>query len=123
MKVVVDACLSPALALRLKEAGVAAVHWSSIGAHNAMDREIVAWAMINDHSIVTADLDFGDILFNTNATKPSVIVLRMTDLAPEVVAPIVAEVLTRFGQEIRVGALVSVDEENARLRKLPFAEE
>lgn len=76
MKVLVDMNLSPAWERFLTEAGFEAVHWSNVGATNATDHELMAWAADNHHIVLTADLDFGAILAVTHGTKPSVVQLR-----------------------------------------------
>lgn len=48
MKLLVDMKLSPRWIKMLADAGIEAVHWSSIGAANAPDPEIVAHARDND---------------------------------------------------------------------------
>jgi predicted nuclease of predicted toxin-antitoxin system len=50
-----------------------AIHWLTIGATNAPDREIIAWAKNNNYVILTHDLDFGTILAVSQAFAPSVI--------------------------------------------------
>jgi len=44
VKLLVDMNLSPSWADRLKQHGLEAVHWSTIGAAAAPDDEILAWA-------------------------------------------------------------------------------
>jgi predicted nuclease of predicted toxin-antitoxin system len=73
MKLVVDMSLSPALAMMLTSSGHDAVHWSAVGPANAPDDEIMAWAVANDRIIITHDLDFGDLLYASGSTRPSVV--------------------------------------------------
>jgi predicted nuclease of predicted toxin-antitoxin system len=42
----------------LSEAGIDAAHWSRLGAHNAPDSEIMAFAAANNYIVLTHDLDF-----------------------------------------------------------------
>ena len=62
MKLLVDMNLSPRWIGVLAEAGIEAAHWSSLGAKNAPDSEIMAYANANDYVVLTNDLDFGAIL-------------------------------------------------------------
>jgi len=55
MRLLVDMNLSPQWVSLLKDAGVAAVHWSTIGAANAPDTEIMAYAIANGHVVLTHD--------------------------------------------------------------------
>ena len=120
MKVLVDVCLSAALIDLLNDNGHLAVHWSSLGAGNAKDSAIMRWSAENGHVIVSADLDFGDLLALTKAAVPSVILIRSSDQSPQHIAPYVVEALDRFSTELDQGCLISVDEDNARMRILPL---
>jgi predicted nuclease of predicted toxin-antitoxin system len=62
MKVLIDMNLSPRWATVLTHAGLEAVHWSRLGAGDAADIEIMAYARTNDYVVLTHDLDFAAIL-------------------------------------------------------------
>lgn len=112
--------LSPAWVEALATDGWQAVHWSTVGASSASDREIMAWAKREGHIVLTHDLDFGAILAATNADAPSVVQLRIQDLAPSHSIRLVVKVLNAHGLELRQGALISIDEDKARVRILPL---
>ena len=80
MKLIVDMNLSPRWVQVLVDAGFEATHWSSLGAHNAPDSEIMAYASVNDSVVLTHDLDFGSILAATHGEKPSVVQIRAGDV-------------------------------------------
>lgn len=67
VKLVIDMNLSPDWVPLLQQHHFEAVHWSSVGAGTAKDREIMRWARDNDSVIFTHDLDFGIILALTRA--------------------------------------------------------
>ena len=69
----------------LNEAGHEAIHWSKIGDIRTEDTEIMAWARENQYVVFTHDLDFGSLLYATNAKSPSVIQLRAEHILPEIV--------------------------------------
>ena len=77
MKLLVDMNLSvdwlPLLAAR----GWQAEHWSHIGPGNAPDSELLIWARMHGYTVVTEDLDFSQLLFATQASGPSVVLLRV----------------------------------------------
>ncbi|QTQ33601.1 DUF5615 family PIN-like protein [Aromatoleum bremense] len=73
MKLLVDMNLSPRWIGVLGDAGFEAVHWTSLGAKNAPDSEIMAYAKAADYVVLTHDLDFGAILAATHGEKPSVV--------------------------------------------------
>ena len=62
MNLLVDMNLSPRWIGMLTYAGIEATHWSTLGAKNAPDSEIMACANANDYVVLTHDLDFGAIL-------------------------------------------------------------
>jgi len=120
MKILVDMNLSPDWASFLGEAGFEVVHWSKIGSKTATDSELMQWAAENDHVVLTADLDFGAILAATHGTKQSVVQVRGDLLSPHAIGSAVVRALRQAHQELRDGALISIDVVNARLRILPL---
>lgn len=70
--------------------------------------------------LVTHDLDFSAILATTGEESPSVIEIRLQDLASNTVALVVEDLLAEHADSLRDGALVSVVESGARVRMLPL---
>jgi predicted nuclease of predicted toxin-antitoxin system len=120
MKILIDMNLSPAWVPVLEEAGYTASHWSTIGALNAPDREILLWAKANGYLLFTHDLDFGAILAVTEAEGPSVIQIRTQDITPDHAKNLLLTILDKFAENLFQGALISVDEEKSRVRLLPL---
>ena len=120
MKLVIDMNLSPDWVPVLVQAGHVAMHWSSVGAPTAKDREILIWARERQHVVFTHDLDFGAILAATAADSPSVMQVRTQDPTPEHCRHIVVDTLKRHAAALAVGALISVDENRARVHLLPL---
>lgn len=120
MKLLIDMNLSPEWVEVLAAEGVAAVHWSKIGAATAQDKELMSWAKSSGHIVITHDLDFGAILAATGAEAPSVVQLRIQDLSPVYAKEFVIKILQKFQLELEQGALISVDEGKARVRILPL---
>jgi predicted nuclease of predicted toxin-antitoxin system len=120
MKIVIDMNLSPQWVPVLETAGHEAIHWSHIGAANASDREIMIWARTNNYVVFTHNLDFGAILAATDANSPSVFQVRTQDISPKKLAVIVLSSLKQFEVILIEGALVTIDENQARARLLPL---
>ena len=120
MKVVIDMNLSPDWAPVLQEHGIEAVHWSSIGAPNAADTEIMEWARDNEAVVFTHDLDFGIALALTSAGTPSVVQVRTQDVSPTYLGATVISVLQTHSAALARGALVTIDEARSRVRILPI---
>ncbi|MDA8078200.1 MAG: DUF5615 family PIN-like protein [Nitrospiraceae bacterium] len=120
MKLLIDMNLSPGWVEALAAEGIAAVHWSKVGSSSAPDQELMAWAKSKGYIVLTHDLDFGAILAATNADAPSVVQLRFQDLAPSHAIQFVVKVLNGHQRELEQGALISLDEDKARVRILPL---
>ncbi|MCL1892632.1 MAG: DUF5615 family PIN-like protein [Holophagaceae bacterium] len=120
MRILIDMNLSPRWADVFSKHNIEALHWSSIGAADAPDTEIMAYAKVNDFVVFTHDLDFSTILAITHNEKPSVIQIRTGDISPAVAAPLVINVLRVAEDEIERGALITVDLKKYRLRILPL---
>jgi predicted nuclease of predicted toxin-antitoxin system len=124
MKLLLDMNLSPDWVSRLAISGIEAVHWSTIGAVNAKDSEIMAYAERFGYIVLTHDLDFSAILAATRENRPSVVQLRADDLNfDEIGAPVVAALL-QMRTELEAGALLTIDRQRRiRVRLLSFSSE
>jgi len=120
MKLIVDMNLSPRWTGTLADAGFEAAHWSTLGAYNAPDSKIMAYARANDYVVLTHDLDFSAILAATHGDKPSVVQIRAEDVSPDVIGKQVIAALKQMAAELEEGALLTVDSNRTRLRILPL---
>ena len=120
MKLLIDMNLSPERITVLEGAGFDAVHWSTIGDVSAPDHEIMTWAKNNGYIVFTHDLDFGAILAATKTESPSVIQIRTQNINPHQISDFVVSVIKQFREDLRKGALISVDEKKSRARILPI---
>ena len=120
MKLLVDMNLSPLWIEALADAGLDALHWSTIGAHNAPDVEIMAYARTHDYVVLTHDLDFGAILAATQGEKPSVVQIRAEDIRVTAVGNLVIAAVRQMAAELEEGALLTIDLNRTRLRVLPL---
>lgn len=120
MKLLVDMNLSPRWIDVLAEEGIEAAHWSKLGANNALDSEIMAYATTHDYVVLTHDLDFGAILAATHGEKPSVVQIRAGDISPDVTSKQVIAALHQMATELEEGALLTIDSNRTRLRLLPL---
>ena len=112
--------LGPAWIEALASAGIDAVHCSAVGALNAPDAVIFAWAANHDRVVITCDLDFSQILATSGARKPSVVVIRARNVVAAVLARHVASVLLQNEDLVKQGALIMLDATRHRLRVLPL---
>ena len=117
--VLVDMNLSVEWVPLPRQDGRPAVHWSDVGAPDADDATIMAWARANGYAVFTHDLDFGTALALTHATGPSVIQVRGQNVMPEHLGPVVLALLRQYDAELAAGAIIAVGKTN-RVRVLPL---
>lgn len=120
MKLPVDMNLSPRWIKRLTDAGMHAEHWSCLGAANASDADLMAFARSHGYVVLTHDLDFSAILAATQGQKPSVVQIRAENASPDVIGKAVVGALQQMTTELDEGALLTIDPGRTRLRVLPF---
>ena len=70
--------------------------------------------------ILTSDLDFGTALATTGAVGPSVVQLRTRTTLPSRTGPLVVRVLRETEPDLSSGALVTVEDDRVRIRRLTF---
>ena len=118
MKILIDMNLSPLWADALTDAGIEAVHWSTIGDPAATDRVIMSYAQTHGYIVFTNDLDFGTLLAITKSQLPSVVQVRNQDLLPTAISHVVTSALRQVEQQLESGALVTIDHSRSRIRIL-----
>ncbi len=122
MKFLVDMPLSPKTVVFLKNLGYEAVRVSELGMAKSKDRYIFDHAKKNDMIVLTADLDFGNILAHTHSSKPSVIIFRLQNPSPEHVNSLLSSNLSNIEEDLMKGAIVIIEESEIRIRELPIRE-
>lgn len=120
MKLLIDMNLSPQFVALFDERGIETIHWLDIGDKNAPDTDILSYAQQHHYIILTHDLDFGAILAASQDRTPSVLQLRTQDILPSSVIGLLVKALRDFKKELEAGALVSIDQNKARVRILPL---
>jgi predicted nuclease of predicted toxin-antitoxin system len=120
MKLLVDMNLPPRWAILLAEGGIEAAHWSTSGAFDAPDADIMTYARLGGYVVLTHDLDFSAILAATGGDKPSVVQIRADDVSPDRTGKLVIDALRQMSAELNEGALLAIDPKRTRLRLLPL---
>jgi len=119
MRLLVDMNLSPDWIPVLEARGWEAIHWINVGAPNAPDTELLVHARGNGRIVLPQDLDFAQLLFATRETGPSVI-LRIADEFDAAVRQHVCDMIRTATDDLLTGALLTISDKRARLRKLPI---
>jgi predicted nuclease of predicted toxin-antitoxin system len=120
MNIIIDMNLSPEWVGEFKIHTIDAVHWSSVGKHDAPDYVIINWARDNDYVVFTHDLDFGTAIALTKAEKPSIIQVRTQDVTVSHLSNMVIPTIKKYAELLEKGALLVIDEDKNRIRILPL---
>jgi predicted nuclease of predicted toxin-antitoxin system len=122
VKFLIDNNLSPLLADALKAAGHDAVHIRDLGMQAAPDETVLERARIDERVLISADTDFGGLLFRSGASSPSVILIRrlVGRRAAEQSLIILAN-LDQVAEDLAAGAVVVLHEDLLRVRRLPMS--
>ncbi|MBQ3060764.1 MAG: DUF5615 family PIN-like protein [Desulfovibrio sp.] len=120
MKLLLDMNISPRWVDFLQKHGIRTVHWSTLGAPDAADSHIMAFAREHKYIVFTHDLDFSAILAASGDTKPSVIQLRTDDISPEASGAYILTALQQMQAELKDGVLLTIDTKRSRVRVLPL---
>jgi predicted nuclease of predicted toxin-antitoxin system len=121
VRFLVDMNLSPAIADGLRSLRFDAVHVRDVGLARASDEEIFRFAAGERRTIVTADLDFADIVAASGIDVVSVILLRLRNTSPSRGLARLEAVLSLVAEPLATGAIVIVSEDRIRIRSLPIA--
>ncbi len=120
MRFVADMGVSGTTGEHLRERGHDVIHLSEEGLPRLPDDEILALARRQQRIVLTFDLDFGDLLALRSLSLPSVIIFRLEDQTPESVTPRLLQLLAERQKDLEEGALVVVEKQRYRLRRLPI---
>jgi predicted nuclease of predicted toxin-antitoxin system len=121
MKLLLDQGLPRSTVPRLQAAGHEAWHVGDLGMARATDAEILAHARTAGAVVVTLDADFHSLLALSHATTPSVIRLRVQGQRAPELAALLLTILAQVGEDLARGAVVTANETQLRLRRLPLA--
>jgi predicted nuclease of predicted toxin-antitoxin system len=119
VRLLVDECLSARLCELLEPAGYDVVHARDLGLLGAPDADVMAAAAEQDRVLLSADTDFGELLANSGAAKPSLVLLRRVAKSPEAQAPVLIANLPAVADDLAAGAVVVILSDRLRIRRLP----
>lgn len=119
MRLLADVHISPRTVAFLGALGHDVVRVAESLTPTATDLEIVAAAARDDRVVLTQDLDFSAIVALSGERRPSVVSLRLTSSRVEHVNLVLARVLPAVEMDLQAGALVTVEDERIRTRRLP----
>jgi predicted nuclease of predicted toxin-antitoxin system len=120
MNFLVDMPISPEVARWLNEKGHDSVHASHVGLDRTKDKKIIEIAKEQNRIIITADLDFPQILALSGARTPGIILFRGGNYSESEMLSLIARVIERFSESELVNSISVVDRTKIRRIKLPI---
>ncbi|MEM8830644.1 MAG: DUF5615 family PIN-like protein [Cyanobacteria bacterium P01_G01_bin.19] len=120
MKFLADMGISLRTVEWLRQIGYDVVHLRDRGLQKLPDDEILALALIEQRIILTIDLDFAQLLAISKQALPSVILFRLGNENYDEINQRLIEVLHHCQQDLEIGAIISVNNESFRVKKLPI---
>ena len=112
--------ISPLTVEALRREGLHVIRVSEVLDKKSKDTEILDYARTHNKVIITQDLDFSTLLAIGGYAKPSVVNIRLENAVPEFVTKRIKEALPKIEEELKRGAVVSIDEVSARYQNLPI---
>ena len=120
MKFIADMGISLRTVEWLRQLGHDVVHLRDRGLQKLPDDEILTLALVEQRIVLTIDLDFAQLLAISKQTLPSVILFRLGNENYDEIDRRLIEVLHNCQQDLATGAIVSVNNETFRVKKLPI---
>ena len=123
MKLLLDQGLPRSATSLLAEAGLDTIHVSEISLSAADDQDILNQAREDGRIIVTLDADFHTLLALSQANFPSVIRIRIQRLRAQALTNLLLKVIDELTVSLQEGAIVTVEKNRVRMRRLPLIKE
>jgi predicted nuclease of predicted toxin-antitoxin system len=121
VRLLVDNAVSPRVAEGLRALGHDAVHVRDVDLQAATDEVIFRYAAEENRIVISEDSDFGTLLALRGDVGPSVILFRhMPDRRSEALLAVLAANLGAIGRALEAGAIVTLEPERIRIRRLPI---
>jgi len=120
LKFLIDNAISPILAFHLRNLGHDAVHVPDYQLYYADDEIVMSRAAREERILITKDTDFGDLLAESGAAEPSVILFRRTSGEPDVQFDLLRRILAGLKDSLFACRIIVIDPRRVRIRKLPI---
>ena len=123
MRFLLNMNVSRRLGRSLKARGHECRHAADIGMAAATDREIAEESRKSGETIITEDLDYGDLLAFAGESSPSVIIFRLQRAHPDRMLRRIVSAWSEMEGPLRDGAIVLIEDAAIRIRMLPIVRE
>lgn len=120
MKFLADMGVSQTVVQSLRESGYDCIHLRDESLQRLPDIEIVEKAKQENRIILTFDLDFANLIAESNTNLPSVIIFRLKNTVPQFVSSRLLNLISEFAEQLNSGAIVTIEDARFRVRQLPL---
>ncbi|WGV24985.1 DUF5615 family PIN-like protein [Halotia branconii] len=120
MKFLADMGISLRTVFWLRSGGYDVVHLRNEDLQRLPDNEILIKARVEERILLTVDLDFAQLLAISGDNLPSVILFRLGNENYDVINERLTQVLNECQEDLELGAIISVNNETFRVRRLPI---
>lgn len=117
MNVVADEGIDASIVARLRQQGIEVWYVAEM-APTSTDSEVFKLANDHDAILLTADKDFGAIVFQQGRVTSGIVLIRLHGVASEQKAALVAELFAKNTDRLR-GAFTVLTPEKVRIRPRP----
>ena len=116
MKIVADECVDNGIVARLRKDGHEVSYVAELSP-GIMDEEVLVLASEDNTLFVTADKDFGELIFRQGYVKRGIVLYRLAGLSTNEKAEIISQVIAEHGDEL-LQAFSVVTEKAVRIRRV-----
>ncbi|OGQ91231.1 MAG: hypothetical protein A2289_18045 [Deltaproteobacteria bacterium RIFOXYA12_FULL_58_15] len=119
-RLILDQGLPRRAAADLRDRGWSVEHTGEVGLARATDDKILEYAAAHYATIVTLDSDFARLLALSRRSSPSLIHVRIPRVTRAQLVNLLVTLLQTVEKDLADGAVISVGERGARVRRLPI---
>jgi predicted nuclease of predicted toxin-antitoxin system len=112
--------ISPRVALWLNSLGHNAIHISENNLHKLSDDLIIEKAITENRVVLTADMDFGQLLALDSYGKVSIIQFRVSNFKSDYLISKMELVFEEFKDRLNDNFIITVEDNRIRFRLLPI---
>ncbi len=120
MKFLLDKTFSPKTRDYLISSGYDVIRVDDVLGNQVKDQAIFEYAILNDYIILTGDYDFGEILNLTQSSKPSTVILKISNRRVINVNKKLTKILPEIKDHLSKGVIIVIEDHRIRIRELPL---
>ncbi len=115
MKFLLDSCISFFAVKKLREEGMPAV-WIPETGQDPGDEAIIEKAIREKYVLVTADKDFGELVFLKGMNSPTII--RLVNIPAKRQGELLMRIIAKYRKEIETLSIITADKYRVRIRPM-----